>query len=280
MVNAMARWNAQNPNMKANWRPPAQVEQTFDHLFSTDWHSPSERRIDGDRVTEMVPAREWLRGRSAHKGNLDDVNPLVAHNQNHYPPSLPRGMARDHLHDRNREHSLYNKANPALPTYVRVTRRRGDDQHEAALSNTRMQARRAEIAKEQVEAIDANHLLQMRSAGIRAAMARRTAEEARRAIPSYARPPPPPPPKDNPRVSELEKRLQVYETLTKVSPLYIDTTAQAGHNTANLKPAPALSERSAHARRSTMRGGTWPANFDYWSKTRASSASRPKEVAI
>ena len=72
----------------------------------TDWHSPCERRIDGDRVTELIPSREWLSGRVA--GNRGpDVNPLVTHPQGFYPPALPRHKARDHLHDRNREHALY-----------------------------------------------------------------------------------------------------------------------------------------------------------------------------
>ena len=90
-------------------------------------HSPCERRLDGDRVTEMIPASEWL--------SRNDINPLQTTYKAYYPPALPRHSSRDHLHDRNREFSASDPANPGLQTYVRVTRRRfnGNAQAEAAV---------------------------------------------------------------------------------------------------------------------------------------------------
>lgn len=120
-----------------------------------DYHSPCERRVDGDRITELIPAREWLSGRQP--GNRGpDTNPLVAHPEGFYPPQLPRHKQRDHLHDRNREHSLYDPANPGLATYVRVTRRRHgnpwDRNKEAELRKERLALREAEVAKEEIAA--------------------------------------------------------------------------------------------------------------------------------
>ena len=79
-------------------------------------HIPACRRVDGERITEMIPAREWL--------SRKDKNPLKIHPRAIYPPSLPRYASRDHLHDRNRELCVFDPANPGLEAYVHVTRRR------------------------------------------------------------------------------------------------------------------------------------------------------------
>ena len=141
----------------------------------SEFHSPCERRVDGDRITELIPSREWLSGRvSGNRG--PDVNPLVKSPMGFYPPALPRHMQRDHLHDRNREHSLYDPANPGFATYVRVTRRRhtNDLASELAVARRRHELREAEIAKESVESELKNELLDVRSRGLRNAMASRS----------------------------------------------------------------------------------------------------------
>jgi len=79
---------------------------------------PCERRTDGDRITELVPVHEWL---SDPNGNQlirrgPDAEILPGHLQ------LPRTQYRDHLHDRNRENSVVDTANPGITTYVRVSR--------------------------------------------------------------------------------------------------------------------------------------------------------------
>ena len=76
---------------------------------------PCERRVDGDRVTEMVPAGEWL-AQAKKNGMILDPDGV-------YPPRLPRHQERDHLHDNTRAHAVFDPANPGLTTYVRVTRR-------------------------------------------------------------------------------------------------------------------------------------------------------------
>ena len=71
-----------------------------------------ERFVDGDRVTELVPAVEWLQ--------RDDANSLVL--QKGGPPRLPRHSARDHLSDRNRKHALFNGSRPEVTATVRGER--------------------------------------------------------------------------------------------------------------------------------------------------------------
>ena len=55
-------------------------------------HVPCERRVDGERVTELIPAREWL--------SRQDANMLRPDERKVFPPALPRYGSRDHLHDR------------------------------------------------------------------------------------------------------------------------------------------------------------------------------------
>lgn len=130
-------------------------------------HVPCERRVDGDRVTELLPAREFL--------SRSDKNCMQFDPTNAFPPRLPTYASRDHLHDRNREISLFDPANPGLQTYVRVTRRRHPDRaYEAAALRERNQRLRAQFAHEQHEAAVANELLALRSANIREHIANRS----------------------------------------------------------------------------------------------------------
>jgi len=211
--------DAVNPNMNLRRGGPPKPEPQMINApeqvkFDTDWHIPCERRVDGDRLTVMMPAREWLAGRTRAKGNLADVNPLVDHPHNLQPPALPRGLRRDHLHDRNREHALYDLANPGLPTYVRVTRRRGDTATELAMADIRQKHRFAEIARERQEAADATTLMQLRSASLREAMKRREQNNSYIALPPGQRPAFPPEPPADPRVAQIERKLQVMERAT------------------------------------------------------------------
>lgn len=178
------------------------------YRLQTDFHQPCERRVDGSRVTEMIPGREWLTGRPAGQRG-PDVNPLVPDPQNIFPPGLPYHLTRDHLHDRNREvsalsqfiralpirssdayvpsrvradacavpqNALFDHANPGLATYVRVTRRRhcNDPHAEAALHRKRMELREFEVERERMESKMANELLEARSQSVRKAMAQRS----------------------------------------------------------------------------------------------------------
>ena len=87
------------------------------------WVGASERRVDGDRVTELVRAKDWLAAHGDNRG--PEVNPLVTPEVGpDMPPALPKYLSRDHLHDRNRINALYDPAQPGMETYVRVTRRR------------------------------------------------------------------------------------------------------------------------------------------------------------
>ena len=122
-----------------------------------------ERRVDGDRVTELIPTSEWL----AHKGK----NGMLGDPEKTVPPRLPRYAERDHLHDVTREHAVFDPANPGLTTYVRVTRRINKDRAaEEALQAERMRQREADLEAEARDAAEKNELLELRSLGIRAAM--------------------------------------------------------------------------------------------------------------
>ena len=150
--------------------------------------------------------------------------------------------------------------------------------------------RRQEIMREQSEAVQANELMHLRSASIKAVMARNAFEEARMQLPEYMRPAPAPLPPPNPRVAQLEKSLQVYETLTPVSPMQIDTTPQAGHNTQGRAPgmlvpmepapAPAPPSQRGPSPRTTMRGGTWPIGMEYFRGPTGKTRGARKEVKV
>jgi len=126
---------------------------------------PCERRVDGDRVTEMVPAEEWL----AQK----DANKIVFDPEGYLPPRLPRHKERDHMHDRNRENAVFDPANPGLTQYVRVTRRVHTDRtEEERLQAARLKAREHDLAWETKDQKEKNEILELRSLGLRTAMAR------------------------------------------------------------------------------------------------------------
>jgi len=60
------------------------------------------------------------------------------------------------------------------------------------------------------------------------------------------------------RMAELESRLGVDQAVLVSSPMQIDTTAQAGHNTGN------TSTGRYSEPKSTMRGNTWPVSEGYF----------------
>ena len=285
----MSRWDSSMPNIsKKAAMPPYGIEQ-FEPFVSTDWHSPNERRLDGDRVTEMVPAREWLAGRSRYQQNLAGVNPLTKDPRNHAPPALPRPQQRDHLHDRNREYALFDTANPGLATYVRVTRRRCGDETERSVANARTMQRKKEIAREMIEAADANELLELRHKGIQAAMGR-LEEATRNAIacrhlPESMRPPVAEVPPENPRVLELQSKLKVMEDRTPVYPFFIDTIKAS--NLHKPKPsskqtAPAKAPAAGSQKPAFVTRSGWPAEQAYFSAAglkRFSQTSAGKRAA-
>ena len=124
---------------------------------------PCERRVDGDRVTEMVPAGEWL-AQAKKNGIVFDPDQI-------YPPRLPRHSERDHLHDNTREHAVFDPANPGLTTYVRVTRRvHSDHAVEDALQQARKDATKRDLEWEAKDQAEKNEILELRSLGLRSAM--------------------------------------------------------------------------------------------------------------
>ena len=124
---------------------------------------PCERRVDGDRITEMIPTAEWLAQKNKNQLNLDPDKVM--------PPRLPRYRERDHLHDVTRENAVFDPANPGLTTYVRVTRRINTDrQKEDELQRTRLQQRKADLEWEARDQIEKNEILELRSLGLRTAM--------------------------------------------------------------------------------------------------------------
>jgi hypothetical protein len=127
-----------------------------------------ERRVDGDRSTEVMPAVEWL--------SRADANPLVQRKD--APPMLPRHSARDHLSDVFKHSVLFDPAQPQIKTVVRVTRRQTADgcsaeELRSALVKDQQAAKMREVLKRQqaekkaVEASEANELLELYSMGIR-----------------------------------------------------------------------------------------------------------------
>jgi len=221
------------------------------HLPTRGQH-PCERRVDGERVTEMLPAQLWL--------NRDDANKLQHRADG--PPVLPRHQARDHLHDRNREQSLFDPASPGVTTYVRATRRRLPSPDSEQQQRNALAARqRDQHLREQREAEEANELLELRSMGIKAMMNER--QKGEMFGNTVVRVPP-----ENPRVTQLTKNLGVDKVQLVSSPLQIDTTAPAGHNTM-AAPAPAPAPAPAFGMRgqqTTLRGNTWPTQDGYFSK--------------
>lgn len=136
--------------------------------------APCERRVDGDRITEMVQADIWL---ADPNKNFLIREEEWEKNPNVYLPGmqkLPRNNYRDHLHDVRREHGVYDPANPGLTSYVRVTRRlnRTDPVAEDMLLKARQAARAEALKIEQRERDEANELLELKSLGIRTAMAK------------------------------------------------------------------------------------------------------------
>lgn len=130
-------------------------------------HIPACRRVDGERITEMIPAREWL--------SRKDKNPLKIHPRAIYPPSLPRYASRDHLHDRNRELCVFDPANPGLEAYVHVTRRRQPDPYlEDKIHNDRKERIKIQHELDKADAVARNELLELRSQNIRALLIERS----------------------------------------------------------------------------------------------------------
>ena len=205
-------------------------------------HSPCERRVDGDRVTELIPAREWL--------SRQDKNPLHVNERGFMPPSLPRYASRDHLHDRNRELCVFDPANPGLQTYVRVSRRRNPDRGiEQQLLAQRRDRLLQQSVVEDIEASRANELLELRSQSLRNLLAARSR--------GWARPDTPAPHMQaseqarNARMQDLERELQRIKA----------TYEYKGYSQQSMVPAPAppIATRSG---RSTLRGGCWPVEME------------------
>jgi len=72
------------------------------------------------------------------------------------------------------------------------------------------------------------------------------------------------------RMNQLSSKLGVDKVQLVSSPIQIDTTAPAGHNTAPVAPSPT---GAGGVSTSTMRGGAWPATDNYWA--RASPPRKP-----
>jgi len=204
-------------------------------------HCPYERRVDGERVTEMLPAREWLA--------RQDKNQLQADEKAQVPPMLPRYSSRDHLHDRNRELCVFDPASPGTMQYIRVTRRRNDDRGaEASQFLQRKDRLLQQQVVEEMESERANELLELRSQGIRTLLAARSrgwnapGASMPAAAPSAA--------SDAAlrarRVAELEQQLKRMRA----------TYEYKGYSALSLEQPPATAPAGA-VRRKPLRGG-WP----------------------
>lgn len=132
---------------------------------------PCERRCDGDRITELVPTKEWLSDKTGNqlirRPEGAEILPGML--------QLPRTKYRDHMHDRNREHSAIDTANPGITTYVRVSRRLSQEPGESYVEEDKLLARRKQMKDEAHLAelklqIEKNEILELRSLGIRTAM--------------------------------------------------------------------------------------------------------------
>lgn len=262
------------------------------------WAGASERRVDGDRVTELVRAKDWLAAHGDSRG--PEVNPLVHDAKMDKPPALPMYLSRDHLHDRNRQNALYDPANPGLETYVRVTRRRAPPETEAFLAQECAERVKRWQAEEAQATSEAFELLELRSLGVRAAIEAGKLANQRVASGEWADkgPAPSAPTANDERAAALHKKLGIDHVQLVTSPLFIDDTPQAGHNTAyqwmpnegegsfappdGLDP---LSDQGAPAPAPTgpaapkMRGGAWPVSDSYFVKSKE-PPKKQKEVAL
>jgi hypothetical protein len=175
--------------------------------------SVEERRTDGDRSTRLVNTKEWL--------ERPDHNALRPAPRAGGPGSvLPRHSARDHLSESSRRSAMYDPARRELPGRVRVTQRSSFDDCSSAgrrrgIATDRAEQRQREwqlaaaAEAEALAAAEANELLELRSLGIRAVLAKSeevgfvasppvTRSKTARAAAAPAPPPPPPPPPSAP----------------------------------------------------------------------------------
>ena len=203
-------------------------------------HIPAARRIDGDRVTELIPAREWL--------SRKDKNNLSHNNRGQFPPSLPRYASRDHLHDRNRELCVFDPANPGLQAYVHVTRRRNPNPEvEAKIHRDRAERIAVQFEIEKAEAVAANELLELRSQSIRKLLANRSKDwRSPQPVPRDTRPATVPGSDayNANRAQTLEQKLKEFRD----SYSYVGYSAQ---------PPGASTAASPYASKVRLRGG-WP----------------------
>ena len=191
------------------------------------------------------------------------------------PPALPTYMSRDHLHDRNRETALYDPARPGLETYVRVTRRRGPPEVEAELARQKAEREAADLEQAREFHEDSNELLALRSMLMQDALNAGTENNQKVAAGIWRRPEKPREPSAaEARAAELQSKLGIDRVKLVTSPMFIDTTPQAGHNTA-AAPAPAPAPASAAwqaAKAKTVRGGTWPVDQAYFAGGKSTKA--------
>ena len=150
------------------------MEDELRHLSVTN-----ERRVDGDRVTELVPAADWV--------NRSERNTFTMKKSS--PPQLPRHSQRDHLSDNFRDKNVYDPAQPQHKAQVRVTRRSTQDgcslgeRNRALARDAEMEKMRGVQIKQQAaraaaEAAEANELLELHSMGIRGIMSGRPVERS------------------------------------------------------------------------------------------------------
>lgn len=267
--------------LPADYVPPENpYAPRFEHEYgeSAAWDVGScERRVDGDRVTEYVKASDWLYMRGAGERG-PDVNPLAPHPRGNFPPALPMYAARDHMHDRNRETALHDPARPGLETYVRVTRRRGPPEVEAALHEQKMERQAVSRVREKEHFQDSNELLALRSMLIQEALVKN--EEANMKVRSGMWKPkvesPPPDPMQQ-RANELNKKLGIDKVELVTMPLHIDDTPGAmtwGPLCLAPPPAPPPPPPKPEGDKVMRRGGAWPVDANYFKAPPATKAAK------
>ena len=135
--------------------------------------------------------------------------------------------------------------------------------------------------KEAIATSEAHELLELRSMGVRSALQANEMANARISAGEWKpNQPAQPPTQRELRAAELHKKLGIDKVQLVTSPLHIDDTPQAGHNTAfqwmpeagsgsfappdGLDPMAQAPGPAATTKRAPMRGGAWPVNDNYF----------------
>lgn len=130
---------------------------------------PNERRVDGGRITGKLQSDIWLN--DPNKNSLTRISPEADILPNQL--KLEYTKERDHLHDNQRANNTVDPAQPGHTQYIYVTRRidNQDPANERRLMEERRRQQQVELEREAEKAREMNEILELKSLGIRTAMA-------------------------------------------------------------------------------------------------------------